>query len=204
MIWKSLGIMEEDSEFWGTNGFDWVCKNIRLSSRNGIDDWNALFCVSCWLIWRRRNELVHHNTCPCPQEGVAEIRGIVNCMKQAKVLLNGPNKVLPDRSKLPSVNETCIRIYVDGAYCHGSAIVGCGGILQSGERDLIEGFTYSCQGDASVVAELWGCIWGLRRAWELGYRQVDIFCDASEVVVGVNGQNTEFHKDEHLFALVLT
>ena len=47
------------------------------------------------------------------------------------------------------------------------------------------------KGNAGLAAELWGCIWGLRRAWTSGYRLVQVLCDASQVIEGVYGADIE-------------
>ena len=60
-IWFKLGVNESDIDFWSTNERQWLVGNIKLSNRNGIENWKSLFCVACWLIWRRRNEVIHNN-----------------------------------------------------------------------------------------------------------------------------------------------
>ena len=58
------------------------------------------------------------------------------------------------------------------------------------------------KGNAGLAAELWGCIWGLRRAWTSGYRLVQVLCDASQVIEGVYGADIELHEDRELFTLL--
>ena len=84
-----LGFNESDIDFWSSDERQWLVDNIGLSNRNVIENWKTLFCVACWLIWRRRNEVIHNNSCPCFDEGVTEIRGIVRCMLRARELLEG-------------------------------------------------------------------------------------------------------------------
>ena len=63
-------------------------------------------------------------------------------------------------------------------------------------------FLCTMKGNASLAAELWGCIWGLRRAWTSGYRLVQVLCDASQVIEGVYGADIELHEDKELFTLL--
>ena len=63
--------------------------NLKLSRRADIENWKAIFCVACWLIWRRRNEVVQHGSCSSVDDGVAEAIGIVRCMARAKKFLGG-------------------------------------------------------------------------------------------------------------------
>ena len=93
-------------------------------------------------------------------------------------------------------------IHVDGAYSANSQIIGCGGIISLYEGDIQEGFVCTMKGNASLAAELWGCIWELRRAWTPGYRLVQVLCDASQVIEGVYGADIELHEDMELFSIL--
>ena len=90
-----------------------------------------------------------------------------------------------------------MKVFVDGAFSLGSSVVGCGGVV----RDL-EAFMYSVYGSSSVETELWGCLWGLRRAWDSGFRHVSLFSDAVSVVEGLEHGVSELHEYADLFAEV--
>lgn len=45
-------------------------------------------------------------------------------------------------------------------------------------------------------------MWGLRRAWDAGFWQVQLCSDASQVVARLKDRDTKFHKDEALLSLV--
>ena len=88
-VWLNLGISFANKEFWESNLHDWLRKNVKMRRGYGMDNWNEVFCVSCWLIWRRRNEVTHNNECSSVYEAIAEIKGIIRCMHRA-------NSVLPN------------------------------------------------------------------------------------------------------------
>ena len=158
--------------------------------------WNDIFSVTCWLLWRRRNELVHNNACPSMHEAIAEVKGIMRCMAKAKrVLKNTGGLNSHDRGTIAMENEV-LRVLVDGAFSSTSDIVGCGGIIRLRNGEIKGGFVCTMKGSNSLVAELWGCIWGLRRAWALGYKEVRILCDASQVIEGVYGADVDLHEDK--------
>ena len=154
------------------------------------------------MIWRRRNEIIHHGTCPSFNDGVAEIRGIVNCMLRAKYSLHGPGHVANGFGRTLSNVEEGVQVFVDGAYSFGSSIVGCGGVICRAGGGVLEAFMCTVAGHSSIEAELWGCVWGLRRAWDAGYRRVQLFCDASQVVDGVKKRSFELHENGNLFDII--
>ena len=86
-VWLNLGISFANKEFWESNLHDWLRKNVKMRRGYGMDNWNEVFCVSCWLIWRRRNEVTHNNECSSVYEAIAEIKGIIRCMHRAKSVL---------------------------------------------------------------------------------------------------------------------
>ncbi|XP_028806217.1 uncharacterized protein LOC114761073 [Neltuma alba] len=53
-------------------------------------------------------------------------------------------------------------------------------------------------GDA-LTAELWGCLLGLKRAWECGFRSIVLKSDSQEALSLVQMENTDLHEE---FALI--
>ena len=51
--------------------------------------------VLCYLLvdLEKRNEVIHHGSCPSFDEGVAEVKGIVHCILRAKEKLTGAGSV---------------------------------------------------------------------------------------------------------------
>ena len=130
---------------------------MKLSRRPDIENWKTIFCVGCWLIWRQRNEVVHHDSCSSVDEGVAEAMGIVRCMVRAKKFIGGYGSFLRN-GRLSQVVESGVKVFVDGAFSLGSLVVGCGGLVRDLQGNVLEAFMYSVYGSSSVEAELCGCL----------------------------------------------
>ena len=201
-IWFKLGVPLWDREFWECDVEEWLWSNIKLTRRNEVVRWNELFCVACWLIWRRRNEFVHHGGCPSIWDAEAEIRGIVRCMDRAKSLLVDPVSLRSRGVGVSMVGDDGVMVFVDGAFWPGANVVGCGGVIKDSKGQVLEIFMSVVHGSSSIEAELWGCVWGLRRAWDAGFRRVLLFCDASQVVEGVSNSGLELHINDGLFRVV--
>ena len=93
-FWLKMGISINDLDFWESDVQTWLKSNLKLSHKANIKNWKAIFCVGCWLIWRRRNEIVHHGSCCSVDEGVAEAMGIISCMVRAKKFIGGHGSFL--------------------------------------------------------------------------------------------------------------
>ena len=105
------------------------------------------------MIWRRRNEVVHHGSCSSVDEGVTEAMSIVRCMVRAKKFIDGHESFLMN-GRLSQVVESGVKVLVDGAFSLGSSVVGCGGVVHDLEGNVLEAFMYSVYGSSSVEAEL--------------------------------------------------
>ena len=113
------------------------------------------------MIWKRRNEVVHHGSCSSVDEGVAEAMGTVRCMVRAKKFICGHGSFLMN-GRLSQVVESGVKVFIDGVFSLGSSVVGCGGLVRDLQGNVLEAFMYSFYGFSSVEAELSGCLWGLR------------------------------------------
>ena len=84
---EKLRVSNHDLDFWESDVHTWLENNLKLSRRADIENWKTIFCVGCWLIWRRRNGVVHHESCSSVDDGVTEATGIVRCMLREKKFL---------------------------------------------------------------------------------------------------------------------
>ena len=75
-------------------------------------------------------------------------------------------------------------------------------LVRNAENDIVEAFSCQLNNSAALNAEIWGCIWGLRRAWDLGLRDIKLFCDSTKVLSLVNSSEINIHEDkEAIFIL---
>ncbi|MCI36758.1 ribonuclease H protein, partial [Trifolium medium] len=76
-----------------------------------------------------------------------------------------------------------VKLNTDGAY-KDKHVAGCGGVICGNQGEWLGGYA-KCVGLCSAfVAELWGVVEGLRYAYRLGFKKIELNVD-SEVVVRV-------------------
>jgi ribonuclease HI len=69
-----------------------------------------------------------------------------------------------------------VMLNTDGAY-KDHQIAGCGGVIRGNQGEWLGGFA-KCVGLCSAfVAELWGVVEGLRYAYRLGFRKIQLSVD---------------------------
>jgi ribonuclease HI len=74
-----------------------------------------------------------------------------------------------------------VKLNTDGAF-KDKKIAGCGGVIRGTEGEWLGGFA-KCVGFCSAfVAELWGVVEGLRYAYRLGFKQIELNIDSEAVV----------------------
>ena len=89
-------------------------------------------------------------------------------------------------------------VCVDGAYSMSSGLSGCGGVIMEHTGGMIEAFTCGIKARNSLEAELWGCICGLRRAWNLDFKLCKLWTDAMEVLELLKKNEYERHESMEL------
>ncbi|CAL8164317.1 unnamed protein product [Prunus armeniaca] len=97
-----------------------------------------------------------------------------------------PMAILPERSvaylhwmaPLPS----CCKVNTDGSIINSFGLIGAGGLLRDSCGNWIKGFFVNLGHGSIIEAELWGIFWGINMAWDVGFRIVEIECDATSTV----------------------
>ncbi|XP_054801417.1 uncharacterized protein LOC129305407 [Prosopis cineraria] len=83
---------------------------------------------------------------------------------------------------------------VDGACAFTPKVVACGGLIHNSQGAFIAGFMYQMGDDNHLFAELWVC-YGLRLAWNMGYRKIILESNSTEALrLIVHAENPE-HMD---------
>lgn len=93
-----------------------------------------------------------------------------------------------------------VKLNTDGAFSHSSARLASGGVFHDEHSNFLQGFlSKGVEGD-SLSAELWGCLHGLKLAWDMGYRQIILEYDATEAVELIQRELNDLHEDHNLIA----
>lgn len=58
-------------------------------------------------------------------------------------------------------------VNVDRAYSQKNGKTGCGGIIKEHKGNILEAFTLNIQDRDPLTAELWACLMGLIRRYEM-------------------------------------
>ncbi|XP_028803143.1 uncharacterized protein LOC114758279 [Neltuma alba] len=177
---------------------DWIRLNLTKQAGYGSIYWKGLFVVLCWLLWRARNESYHSNiSTPCDKI-LMRAKGIMGCMSAtSKKLLDvnlGTQARRPHNTSSTSSRDIVL-VEVDGAFSYRTNAAACGGIIKRGNQHLIEGFLLKLDVQDNLAVELWGCLMGLKRAWDHGYRDIILRSDSVEVVELIEGEINDMHED---------
>ncbi|XP_028766350.1 TMV resistance protein N-like [Neltuma alba] len=93
----------------------------------------------------------------------------------------------------PRHDDTVVE--VDGACSHLDDKAACGGVLKDGNNCMKEAFLLKLSGGDILTAKLWGCLMGLKRAWDAGIGYVILRSDSTETVRLIKFEVPETHKD---------
>ena len=146
--------------------------------------------------------MIHSSSRPSVLEGVAEVKGILHCMQKAKTFARLPCNLNALGNRLMNLLLTSepnvLRVFVDGAFSFRQRTAGCGGVLRRPDGSIHESFYCCVDCYDSFTAELWGCFWGLRRAWEEGFRNIVLLSDSQELINRLKAEGSEMHEDQFL------
>lgn len=102
----------------------------------------------------------------------------------------GMQRVVPDRSsssqrlvKWNPPEKGWVRLNTDGSCCRSSLLASCGGLIRDENGVWKGGFARKVGSCLILEAELWGLVEGLKLAWSLGFRCVEVEMDS---LVAVN------------------
>ncbi|XP_028773684.1 uncharacterized protein LOC114730743 [Neltuma alba] len=87
---------------------------------------------------------------------------------------------------------------VDGAFAYSSNNAACGGIIKDRKDTILEGFQMGLEAGDALTIELWACLMGLKRLWDLGHRSVLLRSDSQEALRLIQGDPPELHEDVNL------
>ncbi|XP_028788321.1 uncharacterized protein LOC114744319 [Neltuma alba] len=75
---------------------------------------------------------------------------------------------------------------------------GVTGVLKKSSGSIIEGFQSKLPRGDALSAEIWGCLLGLKRAWDCGLRNVRLSSDSQEALGLFLTEPSDLHEDLNL------
>ncbi|KAF7820682.1 putative ribonuclease H protein At1g65750 family [Senna tora] len=166
-----------------------LCRN--LGSINF--DWNISFAITCWSIWRWRNEHIFGNGGENTTDPffviIHRIRSCSEDFSSSVVSVSRKPTRREEVIKWCPPNEEWVKVNIDGASSRdGERRAACGGIVRDQDGNFIVGFMRNLGSCTSIQAELWGVYSGLVTAQRYGFHRIIIETDslvACEMVQGV-------------------
>ncbi|XP_074318679.1 uncharacterized protein LOC141655501 [Silene latifolia] len=181
-IWNLLGDGASSNEFYTDQFHHWVAKNASNGSSISSSTWSMKFAITCWWLWRWRNNLVFGRASENPIDPL----GFLNQQFETSLKAFDPHSLF-----LPTPGTSRIERYIrwsppsfgwfllstDGASQGNPGPAGCGGIIRDDTGNFITAFAFSCGICTSMRAEMRAVVEGLTRARSLGFTKVLVNMD---------------------------
>ncbi|KAF7824249.1 ribonuclease H [Senna tora] len=180
-LWKTLIKQEHWSNFFSLNEKDWIKYNLDNNcSKNHVDDWNSMFGISCWYIWKQRNDWVFNNRHNLANSLIPIIYIHMRNFTAANNSIccdSNFQKHLEFISWKPP-EQDWMKINVDGSHRKDDNSICCGGVVRDNIGRWITGFTKRLGHGSEFQAEIWAILLGLRFAHDKGFPKVIIETDS--------------------------
>ena len=141
--------------------------------------WSRLFTVTCWWLWKWRNERCFRSVPNIPMD---QLSFIFARIKQIDLAMK--NLSTPQQNQQTRRVEAYIRWIHPRVGWVKLNTDGAGGIIHGHRGELFETFAVNCGVCSCTRAELLAVLRGLSVAWNGGHRKVQVEVD-SEVVVSL-------------------
>jgi hypothetical protein len=186
-LWAGAVTIPDRGRFFSGDLNHWISVNMNNAIQwTGRGAWCDFWATSCHCLWTWRNKEIHDEDFIRPYRQFQHI-----------VKLMGEYSNAVTASDVAAVRNKCMRLIrwkppkplfvllnTDGAVKE-NRIAGCGGVIRGDQGEWLGGFA-KCVGLCSAfVAELWGVVEGLRYAYHLGFRQIELNIDSVAVVQAI-------------------
>ncbi|XP_015936169.1 uncharacterized protein LOC107462117 [Arachis duranensis] len=193
-VWVKLIHHEHIHDFFRAPFNAWIRWNLAMdlgTTKQG--NWNTQFLVTCWWLWKWRNQEIFNPPFQRPMQPLPFI------LKQVKLIQEAFKKEGQRKNKIETnicwecPPEDWMKVNTDGAAKGNPGMAGCGGLIRNYQGRWIAGFVANIGYCTAYYAELWGVYYGLKTAWELGMRKIILEVDSKAVVDVIKGA-TNFNK----------
>ncbi|XP_074314431.1 uncharacterized protein LOC141649645 [Silene latifolia] len=186
-IWNLIGIDSSNIYFFNSPFSEWITRCASNDVSTNEANWPMMFAITCWWIWRWRNNVVFGSE----NENPTEPRQFL--FQQFEM-----NKKAFDRFDLfiPQPKPANIEVFIrwvppphswvllntDGASKGNPGPAGGGGIFRDETGDFLHAYYFSCGSCSSMKAELLALQTGLKWAKDMGIRRLLVHMDNSPCV----------------------
>ncbi|CAN1138504.1 Putative ribonuclease H protein At1g65750, partial [Linum perenne] len=159
---------------------------------------NLLFGVTCWFLWRSRNDRIFNNKLTTADNLSRHIRAWVVLVGDTLDRDRFISHIIP-----PARTEVCISwepappewvtLNSDGFVLPETGQAAAGGLLRDHLGRCLVAFTVNLGNCSITRAELRGAVSGLQLAWDRGYRRVQLQLDSQCAVSLLQSRDHEDH-----------
>ncbi|CAL1401621.1 unnamed protein product [Linum trigynum] len=181
-VWAEV-LSDEPDVFFNTSIDHWVMHY--LSGQRKIID-SPLFEVTCWNLWKNRNNWVFEKQLASTQQLLNQVRALRRQIEQAgvmarKVLGAGLARNMELIGWKRSLSGWfCLN--TDGSVTGGQVITAAGGVIRNDEGRFVKAFSTNLVGGSITHTEMVGIVIGLQLAWEEGCQKVLVQTDSAMAV----------------------
>ncbi|CAN1815662.1 Putative ribonuclease H protein At1g65750 [Linum perenne] len=178
-VWVKSGIQAIHDRCWQLQGQEWLRAGITSTE-------STRFGLTCWVLWKARNERIFSNAKATPSNVNFQIAGwsrIVKSAVQREQIMTDPRRLQADRHIAWEPGpESWMVINSDGSVLQPSGHAGAGGLIRNEFGHCLAAYSMNLGRCSITRAELRGALYGLQKAWELGFRKVLVFMDSTAAI----------------------
>ncbi|KAK5847314.1 hypothetical protein PVK06_003619 [Gossypium arboreum] len=155
----------------------WVHWNVLNKGQIIVDggDWEALFSIVTWFIWKNRNEFIFTSASRSSHELVTlALASTKSCGYSTKLTQLVCLSRTDQKWQRPEIGW--VKINVDGSVMTNYTKAAVGGTVRDWNRKWLMGFNMVTGMDEIFMSEA-AIVEGMKLAWLNGYKQVEFNCD---------------------------
>ncbi|KAH9666870.1 reverse transcriptase domain-containing protein [Citrus sinensis] len=164
--------------------------------------WPIMFGIAAWRIWYWRNQVMFNNKSWNGDLIVRDIKARTEsiCSTLSSIGYRRNERIQKwIRWAPPPWPFLCLN--TDGAR-KGNGEASAGGLLRDCHGNFIHGFSAHLGVCSVLKAELWGVLHGLRMAWDLGYRRIQVGVDNCSVVQIIRENNAHVNEISNIIEMI--
>ena len=202
-VWRKLIPAPRQHDFFSYPLRQWIMTNLRRRvSDMGSLFWPVMFGIAAWRIWYWRNQVMFNNKSWNDDLIVRDIKARAEsiCSTLSSAGFRRNERIQKwIRWAPPPWPFLCLN--TDGAR-KGNGEASAGGLLRDCHGNFIHGFSAHLGVCSVLKAELWGVLHGLRMAWDLGYRRIQVGIDNCSVVQIIKENNAHVNETSNIIEMI--
>ncbi|CAN1758812.1 Putative ribonuclease H protein At1g65750 [Linum perenne] len=190
--WELLALSSGDQTFFQTPLLPWIERFIRKP------ELCLLFGVTCWWLWRARNDRVFNNKLTTAESLTRHIQAWVALVgdtleRDRFISHTGPPTRTGEFFSWEPAPPEWVTLNSDGSVLPETGQAAAGGLIRDHQGRCLAAFTMNLGKCSITRAELRGAVSGLQLAWERGYRKIQLQLDSQCAVQLLQGDDLEDH-----------